>query len=197
MGMLRSLTSYTDLLVSLWGYALQTAAYLLNRVPSKSMPKTPDEMWFGRKPSLNHLKICSCPAYVKKHDIDKLDARSEMCRFIGYPKDTLGYYFYHPKEQKVFVARSSRFLKIDFALDGTCVQKVELKEESGETHEPEVPSDPVDNPIPLPTLTQPLRKFERTSKAPDRYLGLHHALLIGDDMEDPKPTLRQCWTLTQ
>ncbi|BFG35091.1 hypothetical protein CerSpe_213650 [Prunus speciosa] len=107
-----------------------------------------------------------------------------MCRFIGYPKETLGYYFYHPNEQKVFVARSARFLHIDFALDDTCVQKVELKEKSGEPHEPEVESDPVDNPVPLPTLTQPPRRSERINKAPDRYLGLYHVLLMGDGMKD-------------
>ncbi|CAL8993423.1 unnamed protein product [Prunus brigantina] len=78
-----------------------------------------------------------------------------MCRFIGYPKEK--YYFYHPNKQKVFVARSARFPKIGFALDGTYVQKVELKEESGEPHEPEV-----------------------------EYLRLHHVLLMGDDMKDPK-----------
>ncbi|CAL8991213.1 unnamed protein product [Prunus brigantina] len=67
-----------------------------------------------------------------------------MCRFIGYPKETLGYYFYHPNKQKVVVARFARFLEIDFALDGTCVQKVELNEKSGEPHEPELESDLVD-----------------------------------------------------
>ncbi|KAI5351567.1 hypothetical protein L3X38_004458 [Prunus dulcis] len=143
-------------------------------------------MWFGRKPSLNHLHIWGCPAYVKKHDIDKLDARLEMCRFIGYPKETLGYYFYHPNEQKVFVARFARFLEIDFALDGTCVHKVELKEESREPHEPEVESNLVDDPVSLPTLTQPPRRSKKINKTSDRYLGIHHALLIGDDMEDPE-----------
>ncbi|CAL2256769.1 unnamed protein product [Prunus armeniaca] len=151
--------SYTDLQVSFWGYALQTAAYLLNRI------------W-------------GCPTYVKKHDIDKLDARLEMCKFIRYPKKTLGYYFYHPNEQNVFVARSKRFLEIDFALDGTYVQKVELKEKSREPHEPEVESDAVDNLVLLPTLTQTPRRFERISKALDKYLGSHHVLLMGDDMED-------------
>ncbi|KAI5338737.1 hypothetical protein L3X38_018009 [Prunus dulcis] len=144
MDMVRSMMSYTDLPVSFWGYALQTAAYLLNRVPSKSMPKAPYEIWFGRKPSLNHLKIWGCPAYVKKHDINKLDARSEMCRFIGYPKETLGYYFYDPKEQKVFIARCARFLENEFAVDATCVQKVELKEKSKEPQEPQVEFDPVE-----------------------------------------------------
>ena len=31
--------------VSLWMYALKTAMYLLNRVPSKAVQKTPFELW--------------------------------------------------------------------------------------------------------------------------------------------------------
>ncbi|KAL8088515.1 hypothetical protein AgCh_038337 [Apium graveolens] len=37
----RSMMSYSDLPKSFWGHALETAAYLLNLVPSKSVPKTP------------------------------------------------------------------------------------------------------------------------------------------------------------
>ncbi|KAL8519205.1 hypothetical protein ACS0TY_010227 [Phlomoides rotata] len=33
------------------GYALETAAYILNLVLSKSVPKTPSELWTGRKPN--------------------------------------------------------------------------------------------------------------------------------------------------
>ncbi|CAL2276229.1 unnamed protein product [Prunus armeniaca] len=135
-------------------------------------------------------KIWVCPAYVKKQDIDKLDTISKICRFIGYPNETLGYYFYHPNEQKVFVPRSARFLEINFALDGTCVQKVELKEESRKPHEAEIESDPVDNLVPLPTLTQPPRRSERISKVPNRYLGSHHVLLMGDDMEYPETYMK-------
>ncbi|KAI5335212.1 hypothetical protein L3X38_025345 [Prunus dulcis] len=57
MGIVRSMMSYTDLPISFWGYALLTAVYLLNRVPSKSISKTPYELWFGKKPRLNHVKI--------------------------------------------------------------------------------------------------------------------------------------------
>ncbi|CAL2253601.1 unnamed protein product [Prunus armeniaca] len=39
------------------GEALKTANYILNRVPSKSVPNTPFEMWTGRKPSLAHLHV--------------------------------------------------------------------------------------------------------------------------------------------
>ena len=107
--MVQSMMSYTDLLVSLWGYALQTSAYLLNKVPSKSVPTTPYEIWKGKKPSLKHIKIWGCPAYVKKLEPEKLESRSVKCRFVGYPKETLGYYFY--TDQRVFVSRHATFLE--------------------------------------------------------------------------------------
>ena len=57
MDMVRSMISRTKLPQSLWGEALQTAMYILNRVPSKFVPKTPFELWTNRKLSLNHLKV--------------------------------------------------------------------------------------------------------------------------------------------
>ena len=47
LDMTRSMMSYLELPVFLWGYALETAAYILNHVPSKSLPKTPRELWSG------------------------------------------------------------------------------------------------------------------------------------------------------
>ncbi|KAK8539407.1 hypothetical protein V6N12_043033 [Hibiscus sabdariffa] len=44
LDMVRSMMSHTDLPTSFWGYALETAAFTLNRVPSKSVQKTPHEM---------------------------------------------------------------------------------------------------------------------------------------------------------
>ena len=45
--MVRSMLSYSTLPISFWGYALNTAMYLLNLVPSKSIPKTLVELWIG------------------------------------------------------------------------------------------------------------------------------------------------------
>jgi hypothetical protein len=42
--------SQADLPLSFWGYALETAAFTLNRVPSKSVEKTPYEIWTGKCP---------------------------------------------------------------------------------------------------------------------------------------------------
>ena len=53
--MIMLMMSYSELPLFLWGYALEIATYILNHVLSKSVPKTPREMWNGRKPTLNHF----------------------------------------------------------------------------------------------------------------------------------------------
>ncbi len=60
-----------------WGYALETAVYILNRVPSKSVEITPHEMWDKRKPIFSYMKVWSFPAYVKRIESDKLGAKSD------------------------------------------------------------------------------------------------------------------------
>ena len=56
MEMVRSMISRTNLPGFLWGEALKTALYILNRVPIKAVPLTPFELWTGRKPSDECLK---------------------------------------------------------------------------------------------------------------------------------------------
>ena len=57
LDMVRSMMSQTDLPPSFWGYALETATFMLNRVPSKAVEKTPYEIWTRKRPSLSFLKI--------------------------------------------------------------------------------------------------------------------------------------------
>ena len=66
LDMVKSMLSYSTLPISFWGYALNTAMYLLNLVPSKFVHKTPVELWIGHKPSMRHLHIWGCPAHVKR-----------------------------------------------------------------------------------------------------------------------------------
>ena len=47
LDVVQSMMSLTDLPLSFWGYALETAAFMLNRAPSKSIEMTPYELWFG------------------------------------------------------------------------------------------------------------------------------------------------------
>ena len=41
----------------LWGESLKTAAYILNQVPGKYVPKTPYELWSQKKPSFRHFHV--------------------------------------------------------------------------------------------------------------------------------------------
>ena len=70
LDMVRSMMSYSTLPISFWGYALNTAMYLLNLVPSKSVPKTLIELWSGRKPGMRYLHIWGCLAHVLKGKLD-------------------------------------------------------------------------------------------------------------------------------
>ncbi|KAK1692082.1 hypothetical protein QYE76_008779, partial [Lolium multiflorum] len=128
LDMVRSMMSLTDLPLSFWSYALETAAFTLNRAPSKSVETTPYELWFNKKPKLSFLKVWGCEAYVKKLQPDKLEPKAEKCVFIGYPKETIGYTFYHRSEGKIFVAKNGTFLEKEFLTKEVTGRKVELDE---------------------------------------------------------------------
>src|SRR5215216_1414687 len=126
--MVRSMMSLTDLPQSFWGYASETAAFMINRAPYKSVETTPYELWFGKKPKLSFLKVWGCDDYVKKLQPDKLEPKSEKCVFIGYPKETVGYTFYHRSEGKTFVAKNGSFIEKEFLSKEVSGRKVELDE---------------------------------------------------------------------
>ena len=102
LDMVRSMMSLTDFPLSFWGYALETAAFTLNRAPYKSVETTPYELWFGKKPKLSFPKVWGCDTDVKRLQPDKLEPKSEKCVFIGYPKETIGYTFYTDPKARFF-----------------------------------------------------------------------------------------------
>ena len=63
--MVRSMLSNFTLHISLWNAVLMTVMYILNRVSSKSVPKTPFELWDRRKLSLRLFYVWGCPAEVR------------------------------------------------------------------------------------------------------------------------------------
>ncbi|GJS31059.1 retrotransposon protein, putative, ty1-copia subclass [Tanacetum coccineum] len=60
LDMVRSMMSQTTLPKSFWDYALETAARILNMVPTKKVDKTPYEIWHGQAPKLSYLKVWGC-----------------------------------------------------------------------------------------------------------------------------------------
>ena len=87
---------------------------------------TPYELWFGKKPKLSFLKVWGCDAYVKRLQSDKLEPKAKKCVFIGHPKETIGYTFYHRSEGKIFVDKNGSFLEKEFLSKEVSRRKVEL-----------------------------------------------------------------------
>ncbi|GJS61318.1 reverse transcriptase domain-containing protein [Tanacetum coccineum] len=79
------------------------------------------------------LVVWGCEALVKRDTPEKLQQRSVKCIFVGYPKETMGYYFYFPPENKIVIARSVRTHRAPECL---CLN-VEVEEHSpGDLNEP-------------------------------------------------------------
>ena len=64
---------------------------------------------------------------MKKLQPDKLEPKSKKCVFIGYPKETVGYTFYHRSEGKI-VAKNASFPEKEFVSKEVSGRKVELDE---------------------------------------------------------------------
>jgi hypothetical protein len=78
---------------ALWGEAIVTANYLRNRSPVAGKPKTPWEMFFGKRPDVSLLRTFGSTAYVliPKAKRTKLDNVSEKGVLVGYAPGGNGY----------------------------------------------------------------------------------------------------------
>ncbi|GJS00384.1 retrovirus-related pol polyprotein from transposon TNT 1-94 [Tanacetum coccineum] len=79
----------------MWGEAILTATYLLNKVPCKEKEVTPYELWMGRKPSYKYLRVWGCLAkvVVPTPKAQKIGPKSVDCILIGYVKNSSAYRF--------------------------------------------------------------------------------------------------------
>jgi hypothetical protein len=106
---------------------LKTVVHILNRVLSKSVHKTPYEMWIDRKPTLNYLHVWACPAEAKlfNSSIGKLDPKTVSCHFIGYPNKSKGFCFYCPNRYiKIVETRHTIFLEDEVIRGSTVPQDI-------------------------------------------------------------------------
>ncbi|GKA67190.1 hypothetical protein Tco_0766998, partial [Tanacetum coccineum] len=142
--MVRSIFNLTTLPLSFWDYGLESAVRILNMVPTKKVDKTPYEIWRGK--------------------------RSVKCIFVGYPKETMGYYFYFPPENKVIVARYGDFLERDLISQEFSGRDYDLEDDHMDTLPSEntsvIPVEP-ESLGPPPELI-PVRRSERPKNAPNR-----------------------------
>ena len=87
--------------------------------------------------------------------------------FIGYPEDSMGFFFYLHDDQRIIVALQAHFLEDEFILEGGKGRKIVLEEQN------ETPSETsVQEPRPNQIVAQPPRRSSRIPHEPERYVYL-------------------------
>ena len=94
--------------------------YILNQVPSKSVYKTPFELWSGRKPNLYHFRVWGCKAEVQIYNpkIKKLDPKIINGYFVGYCIGSKGSRFFYPSHTtRIMESNRAVYFEDDFGFD--------------------------------------------------------------------------------
>jgi hypothetical protein len=98
--------------LSLWAEAASTAVYVQNKCPHKALEeKTPEEVFTGKKPSVDHLRIFGSPVYihVPKEKTTKLEPFGKKVTFVGYSETSKTYRIYVPGKKYIEVYRDVTF----------------------------------------------------------------------------------------
>src|SRR5271163_673564 len=97
----------------LWAELAATAAYLRNRLPTRANleMRSPFELWYGQKPSVDHLCIIWSDAYmhISKSKRTKLTQRAKKLKLIGYHDEKKAYRLWDPVAQNIVISRDVIF----------------------------------------------------------------------------------------
>eukprot|EP00253_Pinus_taeda_P025753 PITA_25753 len=129
MDMARSMLKAKHLPNDYWAEAINCAAYILNKCPTKAvMNKVPEEAWSGRKQGVTHMKVFGCVAYAHIRDQLRrnLDNKGENCILIGYSEESKSYTLYIPYTKKFFMSRDVQFIEEE-AWDGRIEKTMNVK----------------------------------------------------------------------
>ena len=146
----------------LWGEAVKAAGDILNLRSTKKHPDmTPNELFFGKKPSIAHLRIFGSPvfAHISKTKGTKLDPRSEKCVLLSFDEASKAYRCYRPSTGKFFVSRDI-FIDEDNTFDLDQI--------------PACDSSPTHDFVPAPTRTEESLTFPPIQVQPDNLVTFDH-----------------------
>nr|ABA94321.1 retrotransposon protein, putative, unclassified [Oryza sativa Japonica Group] len=112
----RSLMFQMNVPKYLWSEAVMTAAYLINRMPSRILGmKSPAELLLGKREFKVPPKVFGCVCFVRDHrpSVGKLDPHAVKCVFVGYASSQKGYKCWDPIERRLFVSMDVTFREFE------------------------------------------------------------------------------------
>jgi hypothetical protein len=121
----------------LWGDAVLTASYLINRMPTRVLNYlTPLNVFKNLFPTCRlhadlPLKVFGCTVFMHTpNSRSKLDLRAEKCIFIGYSPNQKGYRCYNPTAKKLHVSMDVTFLEQQRFYKKTSLQGESVSEDN-------------------------------------------------------------------
>ena len=116
LDMTRSMLKEKKLPHEFLGEIVNIAAYILNRCPTKKLKnQVLEEIWSGRKPSINHLKVFGsiCYKHVPDARRKKFEDKSEAMILIGY-HNTGAYMLLDPQSKKIAIGRDVKVIEHEY-----------------------------------------------------------------------------------
>ena len=112
-----ALLHYAGLPLTFWSHAIQTAVYLINRLPTPILgSKSPYQVLYGTSPNYKRLKPfgCLCYPWLKPYAPSKLHPRSQPCIFLGYSSSKSAYKCLDTKMNRLYHSRHVDFVENQF-----------------------------------------------------------------------------------
>lgn len=108
----RTMIHAKNLPIKLWAEATNAAVYILNRTGTSSVKGvSPFELWFGKQPQIDHLKVFGSKVFthIPQEKRRKWDRKAEEGVFVGYCENTKGFRIWQPEVNKIIVSRDIIF----------------------------------------------------------------------------------------
>ena len=117
--MINSMIISANVPTYLWGEALLAACHIQNRITSKKTHVSPYEVWNGRKPNLEYLRVWGCLSFYRSHDPkrSKLGPRGIKSIFVGYAQNSKAYRLLNVNSNVIVESRDVEFFEDKFYND--------------------------------------------------------------------------------
>lgn len=106
MKMTKCMLKFKKISKGLWGEAITTATYILNKCPTKALiDKTPFEALCGYKPKVHHFRIFGSVAYVLIPAQHRTNLDDKRCIFVGNSLESKKFCLHDLVTRKVIISR--------------------------------------------------------------------------------------------
>jgi hypothetical protein len=161
---------------SYWEFAFAHAAHVYNRTPKQGLNwRTPSELLLGKPPSISHLRVFGCGAYVHLPADTrggKLEPKSQLMVYLGVaPTNDFNYMFMRPNGSLHIYAHAvfdeNLFPRCPEARPHKPISDAPKRPHQHSPADPPPPTEDLDGDTPLPhRIREPIRRSPSPERVP-------------------------------